>query len=63
MMVALGHDPKWPLVTGLLTLVANSRGRLIGPSLGKVSKTAKGISAALTVSSEFATSVTVGSTP
>jgi hypothetical protein len=24
MMVALGHDPKWPLVTGLLTLVANS---------------------------------------
>ena len=50
-------------MTRLLTLVANSRGTSIGPSLGKVGKSAKGKSAALTVSTEFATSVTVGSTP
>ena len=40
-----------------LTLVANSHGTSIGPSLGKVDKSVKGKSAALTVSTEFATSV------
>ena len=39
-----------------LTLVANSRGTSIGPSLGNVGKRAKGKSAALTDSTEFATS-------
>ena len=47
----------------MLTLVANSRGTSIGLSFGKMSETAKGKSAAFTVSIEFATSVNVGFRP
>jgi hypothetical protein len=54
-------DPKWPLVTRLLTLVANSQEISISTRLGSMGKNAKRVSAVITVATEFATCVTVGS--